>query len=148
MRSIKILGAIKIFNNAKELDINLEVNYEDVIKLSMELQLLEYELSDEIKIKSQKSSEFLFIKMCSINKYSEYIIDNKNIKLVFSLNELQSISSFLLQYFKNNIAPVSHMHIYLRNKDDNEKEATLSITTDKYLPGYSAEEARLLLKDD
>jgi len=91
----------------------IEITPEDIVPFYMELQLLASKLSESFTVSSLNSSIGVSITFMGDNKESRIKLINKKYKLELNNNDFEVILMFILGYYRDSCAPVSHIHIDL-----------------------------------
>jgi hypothetical protein len=115
-RFIEIKGQINFLEILSEWELILKITSKDIVPFILELQLLKYNHSKNLKIKSENDL-FLNFNIDENIKQGKMNITENKYQIILSMNEIDFISSYLLLYYKNKVASVSHIHIEINNLD-------------------------------
>ena len=145
-RFIEIEGDI-VFDrvNQETWELMLNVTSKDLTLLLMEMQLLEYNRSQILTIKSKKSPLAVTLKISADNGESVINLVNNKFKIDLLRRDLRAITAFLLEYYRDTYAPVDHMHIDVAKCSNPGSDGTLTIIAEDSAEPMSGEEARKLL---
>ncbi len=116
----------------------------DLIGLILELQLIDYNHLDSIIINSLKTKLNISISKCTDDKHSQIQLLNSRYHIRLAKNHIEAILSYLLQYFRDAFAPVSHMHIDIYNSNI-DGVGTFTIKASVFAEPMSGEEAKKIL---
>lgn len=118
-RFITIKGDI-IFkkHSSKSWELIVKIKPEDVVPFYMELQLLASKLSSTLTVSPLNSAMSIKIMLMCESVESRISFKNKKYELELNYNDFEAISMFILKYYQNTYAPVSHLHINLDKDDD------------------------------
>lgn len=145
-RYINISGSISIKRFTKESwSLCMEVKQNDIVPLFMEIQLLDFNKTDYVTIKSDKSKECIVLSISDDD--NESIIDYNGLKYSVKItrNEMGAIAAFILQYFRDLYAPVDHLDIETKHNGNLGSDSTFVIIADEFAQPISGEEAKKLL---
>ena len=131
--------------NSGSWELNINILPKDVVTFFMEIQLLEFNHADCITIKSLTTIKSVNLIVSDLNNESSIDIVNDKFKVIFSHGDIGYISSFLLQYYRDSYAPVSHVHIDITNNGKIGTDGTLTISAIASAPPISGEEAKKIL---
>jgi len=148
-RYITIKGDI-IFKeyNSESWELIIVIYPEDVVPFYMELQLRASELSESFTVSSLNSSLGAIITFKGDGEESRIKLVNKKYKLELNNNDFGVVSMFLLKYYQDSYAPVSHIHIGLAKDDSIKGNGELTILASASAEPISGKEAKRILGID
>lgn len=109
-RFIKIKGAIKLFTD-EPWELIIKITPEDVELFCMELNLLWFGKTEAVIIESLDTDEKVTLTAPETLDDTRVSMIKDDYKIEFSDSDIQAILSYLLEYYRDSFAPVSHMHI-------------------------------------
>ncbi len=149
-RFIEIENDIKFRRyNTDTWELLLKINAKDVTKLLLEMHLLEYKRAQILNVKSKTTSRIVVFSVLDNPNEKMSIVDEINDKFTvkLSFNNLQYITSFLLQYYRDSYAPADHIHLDVSKKSPIGKSGDLIIEAENAAKPMSGEDLTRLLKD-
>lgn len=145
-RFINIFGKIQIKRyNPNSWSLDIEITNEDIVPFFMELQLLDYKRADTVTIMASNTSECIVIKVPEKSVAASIELIDKKYQVKLSQREIGAISAYILEYYRDSYAPVSHIDIELSHSGKLGKDATLIIRTNNAAEPMTGEEAKRLL---
>jgi len=127
-RYIEIKGNILFKEYTSESwELIVELYPEDIVPFYMELQLLSSNLSESFSMRSSNSSISVNITFLKDTKESRIRPENKKYKLELNNNDFDVISMFMLQFYRDSCAPVSHIHLNLAKDESIKGNGELTI---------------------
>lgn len=127
-RYIEIKGNILFKEYTSESwELIVELYPEDIVPFYMELQLLSSNLSESFSMRSSNSSISVNITFLKDTKESRIRPENKKYKLELNNNDFDVISMFMLQFYRDSCAPVSHIHLNLAKDESTKGNGELTI---------------------
>ena len=127
-RYITIMGDI-IFKEytSGNWELIVEIYPEDIVPFYMELQLLAFNLSESFTVTSLNSSISVNITFIRDTKESRIRFEKIKYMLELSNNDFDVISMFILQYYRDSCAPVSHIHLDIAKDESIKGKGELTI---------------------
>lgn len=120
----------------------LEISYEELTLFFMEFQMLEYRHSEKLTISSHKSLDSIEFSVSSNNE-SDIIQENPSkYQINISQRAIGVVSSFIIQYYRDYLAPVEHVDIELAHKGSLGSDSTLVLKANESAEPMSEIEAR------
>ncbi|MDO3413389.1 hypothetical protein QWJ34_26810 [Saccharibacillus sp. CPCC 101409] len=145
-RFIELKNEFVIRNyNEKLWGIELTICHEEVLDFFMELQMISFQKSDLLTLKTYHSPRSLQIQLQQAETQSQVESKAENLKLKITERDMGVIYSFLLLYYRDAVAPVDHIDIELSDENDPEKEVYLIIKAEDFSEPISEKEARRIL---
>lgn len=133
---------------SKSWELIIEINPEDIVSFYMELQLLKSELCETVTIKSSSTFCDVNISMSDVGNDSIIKVIDKSYKVRLSNNSVDVILAFILKYYKDFCAPVSHFHIELSDNKILGVDGSLTIIASNSAEPISGDDAKKLLGID
>lgn len=145
-RYIEINGEISfIIFESGGWEINVNIEPDDVIAFFMELQLIEFYHSNSITIKSLKTGRNIIIGLQNEDNEINVELINDKFRIKLTHDDIGYISSYLLQYYRDSSASVSHIQFDVLNNSNIGTDGMFIISATVSLPPLSGEEAKKLL---
>ncbi len=111
-RLTKIKGAIKLNTyDSDSWEIIIKITPEDVELFCMELNLLWFGKADSVIVESSETGEKVTLTAPETLDEARVSMIKDDYRIEFSNRDIQAILSYLLEYYRDSFAPVSHMHI-------------------------------------
>lgn len=111
-RFIKIKGAIKLYTyDWDSWELIIKITPEDVELFCMELNLLWFGKAEAVIIESLETGEKVTLTAPETLDEARVCMKKDDYRIEFSDRDIQAILSYLLEYYRDSFAPVSHMHI-------------------------------------
>ncbi len=147
-RLIEIEGKIEFERyDSENWELILNIKRKDVVVLCMEMQLLEYERSQNLTIKSKNSPNTVTFKMLEGDGRAEAREDKKNFKVSLSRRQVMAMLAYILEYYRDSYASASHMHLEVSEKSPLGRSGDITIVAEKSAKPMSGEEAEQILKN-
>ncbi len=131
--------------NLKSWSLDIEIRLEDLVPVLRELHLLKIGNTKSCTIDSNNDIVKIIITFVKDKKKS--IIERNSLKFRLGLtqNDIEFISSYLVKYQKDSLAPVDHIDIEVEDLNDQSQDATLVIKTCNTIAPIPGDEAKKIL---
>jgi hypothetical protein len=116
---------------------------DDVVPLYVHLALLNCQMIEGIIFESDKNQKVRLAVSLDL-PMSKITLEDDGILILFCVNDLEAVESFLLHYCRDGFTAVDHIDIEL-SSNDRSTEYSLVIRTDVFRAPMSSHEARKLL---
>lgn len=144
-RVLKLLSGILLNRyNEESWSISFEISYNELPPLILELKMVQDTLTESVILCSTKSVESINI-LLSIKGESEITQEGGRFNIILSEKDIGVVTSYLLQYYRDYCAPVSHVDIELAHQESLGKDATLVIKATAVNEPMTEEEVRKIL---
>ena len=128
----------------KSWSICFEITYDDISALILEFQMIVYRLTQSVILLSPKGEDSVNI-LLNEKEESEITKDSSKLNILLSQKDIEFVISYLLQYYRDYCAPVSHIDIELVHKGLLGQDATLVIKASDVIEPMTEEDARKML---
>ena len=145
-RYLKIKGETRYNQyDSESWSLDIEIQLEDLVSVLLELQLLEFGHTESCTLNSKDNT--ITVAFSHVKEKNQSIIERNGPRFQVGLtkNDIEFISSYLLQYYRDSLAPVDHVDIEVEGLNELARNGTLVIKTSNAIEPMSGDEARKIL---